>query len=95
VHVRLVVNSTPLADRCQIRRDYKQHVKVNAARQVVGFLRSRGPRCSSLDVGFVACSPFGRSGFLGVSPETIETYDLTSEEVACEMAKPALAQEAG
>src|SRR5260370_15544748 len=46
-----------------------------------------------LDVGFVVYSPSGKSGFLGVLPETIKTYGLTSEEVAREMAEGTLAQE--
>jgi PncC family amidohydrolase len=85
---------------------------MNVARQVVGFLQSKGlamataESCtavllaevqgsgSCLDVGLVVYSPSGKSGFLGVSPETIETYSLTSEEVAREMADGDLAQEA-
>lgn len=43
-----------------------------------------------LDVGFVAYSPSGKAGFLGVRPETIEQFGLTSEEVAREMAEGAL-----
>lgn len=44
-----------------------------------------------LDVGFVAYSPDGKTGFLGVRKETIERYGLTSEQVAREMAEGALA----
>lgn len=44
-----------------------------------------------LDVGFVAYSPSGKAGFLGVRPATIDQYGLTSEEVAREMAEGALA----
>ncbi|MEM5446375.1 MULTISPECIES: CinA family protein [Paraburkholderia] len=44
-----------------------------------------------LDVGFVAYSPTGKAGFLGVREETMERYGLTSEEVAREMAEGALA----
>ncbi len=48
-------------------------------------------RC--LDVGFVAYSPTGKSGFLGVRRETMERYGLTSEQIAREMAEGALAAE--
>jgi PncC family amidohydrolase len=48
-------------------------------------------RC--LDVGFVAYSPTGKSGFLGVRQETMERYGLTSEQIAREMAEGALATE--
>ena len=44
-----------------------------------------------LDVGFVAYSPTGKAGFLGVRPETLEACGLTSEAVAREMAEGALA----
>ncbi|WP_322104476.1 nicotinamide-nucleotide amidohydrolase family protein [Paraburkholderia sp. J41] len=43
-----------------------------------------------LDVGFVTYSPSGKAGFLGVREQTIETFGLTSEEVAREMAEGAL-----
>ncbi|MFT0173594.1 CinA family protein [Paraburkholderia mimosarum] len=50
------------------------------------------PGCGAcLDVGFVAYSPSGKGGFLGVREETMERYGLTSEEVAREMAEGALA----
>ena len=49
---------------------------------------------SCLDVGFVTYSPTGKSGFLGVREETMKRYGLTSEEVAREMSKGALSQEA-
>jgi PncC family amidohydrolase len=48
-------------------------------------------RC--LDVGFVAYSPTGKSGFLGVRQETMNRYGLTSEPIAREMAEGALAVE--
>lgn len=44
-----------------------------------------------LDVGFVAYSPTGKAGFLGVRRETMERYGLTSEPIAREMAEGALA----
>lgn len=44
-----------------------------------------------LDVGYVAYSPTGKAGFLGVRQETMERFGLTSEEVAREMAEGALA----
>jgi len=47
-----------------------------------------------LDVGFVVYSPSGKSGFLGVRRETIERFNLTSEQVAREMAEGVLAHEA-
>jgi nicotinamide-nucleotide amidase len=47
-----------------------------------------------LDVGFIAYSPSGKSGFLGVSQSTIGRFGLTSEEVAREMVEGALAQPA-
>lgn len=43
-----------------------------------------------LDVGFVTYSPSGKAGFLGVSPQTIAEFGLTSEQVAREMAEGAL-----
>lgn len=45
---------------------------------------------SSLQVGFVVYSPEAKRHCLGVSPETIERFGLTSEEVAREMALGAL-----
>lgn len=48
---------------------------------------------SCLDVGFVAYSPTGKAGFLGVREETMKEYGLTSEEVAREMSEGALIQE--
>jgi PncC family amidohydrolase len=47
-----------------------------------------------LDVGFVTYSPSGKAGFLGVRPETMDRFGLTSEEVAREMSEGALSQEA-
>lgn len=47
-----------------------------------------------LDVGFVVYSPSGKSGFLGVRPETITAFGLTSEEVAREMAEGVFSHEA-
>jgi len=44
-----------------------------------------------LDVGFVAYSPSGKCGFLGVRSETVDRCGLTSEAVAREMAEGALA----
>jgi PncC family amidohydrolase len=89
---------------------------MNAAREVVTFLQSRGltmataESCTAglvasllaeipgsgacLDVGIVVYSPEGKCGFLGVRPETIDEFGLTSEEVAREMAQGILAQEA-
>lgn len=43
-----------------------------------------------LDTGFVVYSPIAKNRLLHVSFETIETYGLTSEEVATEMAIGAL-----
>lgn len=47
-----------------------------------------------LDVGFVAYSPSGKAGFLGVPQETMDLFGLTSEEVSREMSEGTLAQEA-
>jgi PncC family amidohydrolase len=49
---------------------------------------------SCLDVGFVAYSPQGKAGFLGVREETMRQHGLTSEPVAREMSEGALQQEA-
>lgn len=43
-----------------------------------------------LDVGLIAYLPAGKADFLGVQAETIESFGLTSEEVAREMAENAL-----
>lgn len=49
------------------------------------------PGCGKvLDSGFVVYSPDAKQKLLGVDPQTIETYGLTSEEVATEMALGAL-----
>lgn len=39
-----------------------------------------------LDRGFIVYTPEAKHSMLGVSPQTIETYDITSVEVAKEMA---------
>lgn len=43
-----------------------------------------------LDVGLIAYLPAGKADFFGVQAETIESFGLTSEEVAREMAENAL-----
>jgi PncC family amidohydrolase len=49
------------------------------------------PGCGSwLECAFVTYSPEAKISCLGVNPETIEKYNLTSEEVAREMAEGAL-----
>lgn len=49
------------------------------------------PGCGKvLDSGFVVYSPEAKKKLLQVDPRTIETYGLTSEEVATEMALGAL-----
>jgi len=49
------------------------------------------PGCGSwLECAFVTYSPQAKISCLGVKPETIETYNLTSENVAREMAEGAL-----
>lgn len=49
------------------------------------------PGCGQvLDCGFVVYSPSAKYRLLGVRPETVERYGLTSEEVAREMACGAL-----
>lgn len=49
------------------------------------------PGCgSTLECAFVTYSESAKIGILGVKPETIERYNLTSEEVAREMAEGAL-----
>ena len=49
------------------------------------------PGCgSTLECAFVTYSPNAKIGVLGVKPETIERFNLTSEEVAREMAEGAL-----
>jgi nicotinamide-nucleotide amidase len=49
------------------------------------------PGCGSwLDCAFVTYSPHAKIHCLGVSPETIDRFNLTSEEVAREMAEGAL-----
>ena len=49
------------------------------------------PGCgSTLECAFVTYSANAKIGILGVKPETIEQYNLTSEEVAREMAEGAL-----
>ncbi len=45
---------------------------------------------SALKIGYVVYSPEAKTHCLGVSPETIERFGLTSEEVAREMATGAL-----
>ncbi len=47
---------------------------------------------SALEVGYVVYSPQAKCRLLGVSPQTIERFGLTSEEVAREMAVGALAR---
>ena len=51
------------------------------------------PGCAeAFDSGFVAYSVAAKKSQLGVNPQTIETFGLTSEEVAGEMARGALAR---
>lgn len=53
------------------------------------------PGCAeAFDSGFVAYSVAAKTSQLGVDAHTIETYGLTSEEVASEMARGALARSA-
>lgn len=49
------------------------------------------PGCGGwLEAGFVTYAPEAKCGVLGVNPETIEKYNLTSEPVAREMVEGAL-----
>jgi PncC family amidohydrolase len=49
------------------------------------------PGCGQvLDAGYVVYSPEAKQRCLGVSPDTMERFGLTSEEVAREMALGAL-----
>lgn len=49
------------------------------------------PGCGSwLDCGFVTYAPEAKSRCLGVKPETMEQFNLTSEQVAREMVEGAL-----
>lgn len=45
---------------------------------------------SCLDAGYVVYSVSAKKRILGVNQSTIDTYNLTSEEVACEMVSGAL-----
>lgn len=54
------------------------------------------PGCGSwFESGFVTYSPEAKSRVLGVKPETIENFDLTSEQVAREMVEGALRNSRG
>jgi PncC family amidohydrolase len=54
------------------------------------------PGCGSwLEVGFVTYAPEAKCRLLGVNPETIRKYNLTSEAVASEMAEGALRNSQG
>lgn len=48
-----------------------------------------------LDCAFVTCTPAAKKRCLGVKSETLECHNLTSEEVACEMALGALSRGGG
>ena len=71
------------------------HVKLTTAESctcgLMASLLSDVPGCGKvLDSGFVVYSPEAKEKLLHVDPQTIETYGLTSEEVATEMALGAL-----
>lgn len=71
------------------------HVKLTTAESctcgLMASLLSDIPGCGKvLDSGFVVYSPDAKQKLLNVDPQTIETYGLTSEEVATEMAIGAL-----
>lgn len=60
------------------------------AGKVVGLLSEIPGSGSCIESGYVVYSPEAKQRLLGVKPETIERYNLTSEEVAREMAEGAL-----
>lgn len=60
------------------------------AGKIIDLLGSCPGSGSYLDAGYVVYSPEAKTRLLGVTPETIETYGLTSEEVSSAMAKGAL-----
>lgn len=60
------------------------------AGKVVGLLSEVPGSGSCIESGYVVYSPEAKQRLLGVKPETIERYNLTSEEVAREMAAGAL-----
>jgi nicotinamide-nucleotide amidase len=63
------------------------------AGEIASLLASVPGSGNCLDVGFIAYSPTGKAGFLGVRQETMDEHGLTSEAVAREMAEGALRQE--
>lgn len=63
------------------------------AGQIASYVASVPGSGACLDVGFVIYSPTGKTGFLGVRPQTMQEFGLTSEAVAREMAEGALVQE--
>jgi nicotinamide-nucleotide amidase len=63
------------------------------AGEIASLLASVPGSGKCLDVGFIAYSPTGKAGFLGVRQETMDQHGLTSEAVAREMAEGALHQE--
>lgn len=60
------------------------------AGQMIALLASIPGSGQLLESGYVVYSPEAKQRILHVSPETIEVYGLTSEEVAIEMAEGAL-----
>lgn len=60
------------------------------AGKIIDLLGSCPGSGSYLDAGYVVYSPEAKTRLLGVTPETIEQYGLTSEEVSSAMAKGAL-----
>jgi nicotinamide-nucleotide amidase len=63
------------------------------AGEIASLLASVPGSGNCLDVGFIAYSPTGKAGFLGVRQETMDEHGLTSEAVAREMAEGALRQD--
>jgi nicotinamide-nucleotide amidase len=63
------------------------------AGEIASLLASVPGSGTCLDVGFIAYSPTGKAGFLGVRQKTMDEHGLTSEAVAREMAEGALRQE--
>ncbi|SHL69500.1 CinA family protein [Phytopseudomonas punonensis] len=60
------------------------------AGMIVALLAKHPGSGECLDSGHVVYSPAAKKRLLGVSQQTLDTFNLTSEEVACEMATGAL-----
>lgn len=73
----------------------ENHLKLVTAESctagLIASILAEAPGSASwLECAFVTYSPEAKIGCLGVRRETIDMHDLTSEEVACEMAEGAL-----